>query len=286
MYRTCIDRPGGVCAGLFVCVPHVASGVCAVSRFRVCCSLSVSDLSKHRRVTLDSYPPPVLYVYFLKSHSPRVGRLAEGEAERRALRKTMGLFSRLTGSKPEEPGDAAASTSTATSDSRPKRGLRKFDTAAFTLHEHCGIFSREVQACLQRHKVDPDPVAQQERNWYGVEDCRKVWDEYRTCGRKFFDTVNHATGKCSVEDAAFKRCNGNAECEAAEVRARCRLTDASLPRCLQFAMCDRLIVSRVSMIAHACLFVAQLALLRCTEARIRYTMSGTQLPEPGDSRPS
>ena len=145
----------------------------------------------------------------------------------------MGLFSRLTGSKPEGSGDAAPSTSTAASDSKPRRGLRKFDTAAFTLHEHCGIFSREVQACLQRHKVDPDPVAQQERHWSGVEDCKKIWDEYRTCGRKFFDTVNQASGKCAAEDAALKNCKGDAACEAAEVRAGCRLAHTSLFRRLQ-----------------------------------------------------
>ena len=116
-----------------------------------------------------------------------------------------------------------ADSSSDSSAPRKKRSLRKFDTTAFTLHEHCGTFSQEVRSCLVRHGVDPDPVAQEERDWAGAQECRKLWSEYKQCGQLFFSSLGQADRKCSAEQEAFRRCNDPAACDAAELAlARCK----------------------------------------------------------------
>ena len=139
----------------------------------------------------------------------------------------MGLLSRITGNPAgEATSDAGSSSSSSSSSSSrdgtsERGGLRRYDTSAFTLHENCGEHAREVRLCLLKHNSTPDPVAQQERNWVGLEECRALWIDYQTCGKLFFKSVTQAHTKCSAEEQAFKECNGKKDCEIAEVPDRC-----------------------------------------------------------------
>jgi hypothetical protein len=114
----------------------------------------------------------------------------------------------------------------------PRRRLARHDSSSFTLHEHCGRLSSNMRECLQRHgMVDFDPVRLQEEGWGRAKECRKAWEEYRTCGRRFFDAVDGAHAECDSHTQAYRQCAARpgSDCEALEL-ALWQCTSTSLKR--------------------------------------------------------
>lgn len=131
----------------------------------------------------------------------------------------MGWFS--ASSTAQDGSDAKASGAESPPKTERKRGLKRFDTSAFTLHEHCGAYAREVHQCLKKAGETTDPVALEENGWDALPKCRELWEEYRRCGRNFFTTVEWAHSKCEAEAEAFRKCAraGGGNCDALELAA-------------------------------------------------------------------
>ena len=167
-------------------------------------------------------------------------------------------------SSQEEPPSSSAEPS--------RRGrLQKFDTSAFTLHQHCGTLSAAVQKCLQQHGVQQsDPVALEEEGWTRGTKCRGLWEEYRECGRAFFTSVSWAQRSCADEAAAWRTCtsSGSRDCEALEATAAVKLCTPLLSPPSPYR--DRM---------RAVCVCVQLAVLRCATAKIRMRMSGASPPD-------
>ena len=125
-----------------------------------------------------------------------------------------------------------------------KRGLRRFDTNPFTLHEHCGTAAAKVRDCLRLANVGSlDPVALEERGWDVATECKSLWTAYRQCGLSFFSATDWAQSKCAAEAEAFRLCD---------------------PRFEGAERCNML----------------ELAMARCASQKIRMRMSGNELPKP------
>ena len=62
-------------------------------------------------------------------------------------------------------------------------------------------------------------LALSEQGWAGAKECQTSWEEYRTCGRIFFDAVDEAHAECEQQAEAFKQCarRRGADCEALEL---------------------------------------------------------------------
>ena len=122
------------------------------------------------------------------------------------------------------------------------RSLKRFDTSAFTLHEHCGQHAARVRDCLKNANVAHlDPVALEERGWDIASECKQLWTDYRKCGLGFFSATDWAQSKCAEESKAFQMCN---------------------PRVQGAERCNDL----------------ELAMAKCATAKIRLRMSGKGPP--------
>ena len=88
------------------------------------------------------------------------------------------------------------------------RGLKRFDTTPFTLHEHCGFHAAAVRDCLRNHKVEEvDFAALEDDGWRAAPACRPLWESYRECGLAFFTATDWAQSKCAAEAEAFCACS-------------------------------------------------------------------------------
>ena len=85
----------------------------------------------------------------------------------------------------------------------------------YSSEAHCGVFSIELKECMKSSGAGDDPVALQKLNFDAAPSCKNLWDEYRLCGRRFFDSVTAAQQKCAKEAEALRNCKGH-ECEVAE----------------------------------------------------------------------
>lgn len=115
--------------------------------------------------------------------------------------------------------------SAATDKPQPRRRLRniqKFDTRAFTLHEHCGPHAAAVRDCMSKFLPNlDDDIGPDE-----VPECRAAWEQYRVCGLNFFTASDWAQNKCADQLKAFRRCSpindGADKCHDLEMAlARC-----------------------------------------------------------------
>ncbi|KAL1530495.1 hypothetical protein AB1Y20_001396 [Prymnesium parvum] len=113
--------------------------------------------------------------------------------------------------------------------------LQQFNTANFTLHEHCGGFSIALQQCLQKHGLPNDPMSLDDSAWSRAEDCHRIWTVYRECGREFIDSVKSV--RCAHEVNLFHRCTK--DCEQVEADAlRCLGTKIKLRMSLSGKSCE------------------------------------------------
>ena len=85
--------------------------------------------------------------------------------------------------------------------------LKRFDTSAFTLHEHCGPKATAVRDCLRIHGANIDPVQLDESGWEVAPECKPLWEAYRECGLNFFNASDSAQSKCAAENEAFRKCD-------------------------------------------------------------------------------
>ncbi len=102
--------------------------------------------------------------------------------------------------------------------------LQRYDSSSFTLHEHCGRYSREVARCLKRCGItDIDPVAQHDEGWKTAKACQTPWEEYRKCGRELMKSIDWSVAKCKKQGDAYRKCTERAssqsECEDLELEA-------------------------------------------------------------------
>ena len=176
-----------------------------------------------------------------------------------------GLFSSF-GSGSQGSEDPPGSDEPAANAGQRKSRLRQFDTTAYTIHEHCGSHSNELQKCLARCGVEADPMIQEANGWKGTTQCQPLWKEvmkalsytnmpmsfppsfslspthltavaiqFKSCCHRFFVNQSQMVQACSTEAARYENCIGSTACEEAE-----------------------------------------LALLRCTQTRMMLTMSGSK----------
>mmetsp|Transcript_51295 Transcript_51295/g.133236 ORF Transcript_51295/g.133236 Transcript_51295/m.133236 type:complete len:125 (-) Transcript_51295:246-620(-) len=97
--------------------------------------------------------------------------------------------------------------------------LRRFDSSAFTLHEHCGAYAAEVGRCLKRTGLsDPSDFAALGSGSIR-KDCVRAFETYRQCGSEFITTLDWSTSRCKREAEAFEQCSkfGGRDCEALEL---------------------------------------------------------------------